>query len=47
VLDRHVENAPLIFDVAAFVVLSSIVAHGLTDTLGSRWIERRMHARER
>jgi sodium/hydrogen antiporter len=42
VLDRGIGSSPLIFDVAAFVVLSSIVAHGLTDTLGSKWIERRM-----
>jgi hypothetical protein len=28
--------------VAAFVILSSIVAHGFTDTVGARWIERRM-----
>jgi sodium/hydrogen antiporter len=42
VLDRGAENAPLIFDVAAFVVLASIVAHGLTDTVGAHWIERRM-----
>jgi sodium/hydrogen antiporter len=42
VLDRGAGNAPLIFDVAAFVVLASIVAHGLTDTVGSKWIQRRM-----
>jgi sodium/hydrogen antiporter len=44
VLDRGIGSSPLIFDVAAFVVLSSIVAHGLTDTLGSKWIERRMRS---
>ncbi|HMC05900.1 MAG TPA: sodium:proton antiporter [Solirubrobacterales bacterium] len=42
VLDRGVEHGRLIFDVAAFVVLSSILAHGLTDTVGAHWIERRM-----
>jgi NhaP-type Na+/H+ or K+/H+ antiporter len=47
VLDRGAENAPLIFDVAAFVVLASIVAHGLTDTVGSKWIQRRMSEPER
>jgi hypothetical protein len=24
------------------VILASILAHGLTDTVGARWIERRM-----
>jgi NhaP-type Na+/H+ and K+/H+ antiporter len=42
VLNSDVANGPLVFDVAAFVVLASIVAHGLTDTVGARWIERRM-----
>jgi hypothetical protein len=31
-----------VFDVAAFVILGSIVTHGLTDTLGARWVERRV-----
>ena len=34
----------VIFETAAFVILVSIIAHGLTDTLGTRWIERRMEA---
>ncbi len=42
VLDAGVANGPLVFDVAAFVILASIVAHGLTDTVGSRWIARRL-----
>jgi NhaP-type Na+/H+ or K+/H+ antiporter len=42
VLKSDVGAASTIFDVAAFVILSSIVAHGLTDTLGARWIEQRM-----
>jgi sodium/hydrogen antiporter len=42
VLDRAVAEGSLVFDVAAFVILSSIVAHGLTDTIGASWIERRM-----
>ena len=37
-----VANGTLIFDVASFVILASIVAHGLTDTVGSRWIATRM-----
>ena len=42
VLDRGVDGAPLIFDVAAFVVLTSIVVHGLTDTVGTRWMGRQL-----
>jgi NhaP-type Na+/H+ or K+/H+ antiporter len=42
VLKSDVGAASTIFDVAAFVILSSIIAHGLTDTVGARWIERRM-----
>jgi NhaP-type Na+/H+ or K+/H+ antiporter len=44
VLDAAVANASLVFDVASFVILASILAHGLTDTVGARWIERRMKA---
>ena len=32
----------LIFDVAAIVIIASIIAHGLTDTLGARWLARRV-----
>jgi NhaP-type Na+/H+ or K+/H+ antiporter len=42
VLDSHVGEGELIFQIAAFVILASIVAHGLSDTLGARWIEKRM-----
>jgi NhaP-type Na+/H+ or K+/H+ antiporter len=42
VLDSDVANGSLIFDVASFVILASIIAHGLTDTVGARWIARRM-----
>jgi sodium/hydrogen antiporter len=42
VLDADLANGSLVFDVASFVILASIVAHGLTDTVGARWIERRM-----
>jgi hypothetical protein len=34
-----------VFDVAAFVILASIIAHGLTDTVGASWIQRRMGRR--
>src|SRR4051794_3019226 len=42
VLKSDVSDANLIFETAAFVILVSIVVHGLTDTLGARWIERRV-----
>jgi NhaP-type Na+/H+ or K+/H+ antiporter len=42
VLNSHESHRTLIFDLASFVVVSSILAHGLTDTVGSRWIERRL-----
>jgi NhaP-type Na+/H+ and K+/H+ antiporter len=41
VLDSTVANRGLIFEVAAFTVITSIVVHGLTDTVGARWLERR------
>jgi sodium/hydrogen antiporter len=41
VLKSQVGNGELIFDVAAISIVASIVAHGLTDTLGVRWIGRR------
>jgi sodium/hydrogen antiporter len=41
VLNSVVAERNTVFDVAAFVVLASILAHGLTDTLGAGWIERR------
>jgi sodium/hydrogen antiporter len=47
VLDRGVAEGSLVFDVAAFVILSSILAHGLTDTVGASWVERRMEERAR
>jgi sodium/hydrogen antiporter len=42
VLKSRVGEGELIFDVAAIVILSSIVAHGLTDTVGARWMARRV-----
>jgi sodium/hydrogen antiporter len=45
VLKSSVEQGELIFDIAAFTILCSIVAHGLTDTVGASWIERRMRSR--
>jgi NhaP-type Na+/H+ or K+/H+ antiporter len=40
-LKSEVGNGGLIFDVAAITVIASIVVHGLTDTLGARWLARR------
>jgi sodium/hydrogen antiporter len=42
VLDKGLTAGSLVFDVASFTILASIVAHGLTDTVGASWIERRM-----
>ena len=42
VLNSDVGEAGTIFETAAFVILVSIIVHGLSDTLGARWIERRM-----
>jgi len=36
----------LIFDVASFTILTSILAHGLTDTVGASWLERRLQPDE-
>ena len=42
VLKSDAENAKVIFDIAAFTILASIVAHGLTDTVGAGWVGRRV-----
>jgi NhaP-type Na+/H+ or K+/H+ antiporter len=41
VLKSSVGEHQLVFDVAAIVVVASIAAHGLTDTIGARWVDRR------
>jgi sodium/hydrogen antiporter len=41
VFKSDVAGKNLIFDVAAIVIITSIVAHGLTDTVGARWLARR------
>jgi sodium/hydrogen antiporter len=41
VLKSDVGEAELIFDVAAIAIIASIVAHGLTDTVGARWMAER------
>jgi sodium/hydrogen antiporter len=45
VLNSTAPDRTLIFDVAAFTILASIVAHGLTDTVGASWVERRVSRR--
>jgi sodium/hydrogen antiporter len=35
-----VDDGNLIFDIAAIAIIASIVAHGLTDTVGARWLAR-------
>ena len=42
VLKSQVGNGELIFDIAAIAIICSIVAHGLTDTIGARWMARRV-----
>jgi sodium/hydrogen antiporter len=47
VLNSDAGHANVIFEAAAFVILASIVIHGLTDTVGAKWIERRVSAATR
>jgi NhaP-type Na+/H+ or K+/H+ antiporter len=42
VLKSQVGQRELIFDVAAITIIASIVAHGLTDTVGAGWMARRV-----
>jgi NhaP-type Na+/H+ or K+/H+ antiporter len=42
VLNSDVGHRNVIFETAAFVILVSILVHGLTDTVGAKWIERRV-----
>jgi NhaP-type Na+/H+ or K+/H+ antiporter len=44
VLHSAVPHNELVFEAASYVILVSILAHGLTDTVGSRWIARRVPA---
>ena len=46
VLDRGFAGGERIFDLAALVVFTSIIVHGLTDTPGANWIAR-LRASER
>ncbi len=47
VLSAGIANGTRIFDLAALVVFTSILAHGLTDTPGSEWIARHAEVRSR
>jgi NhaP-type Na+/H+ or K+/H+ antiporter len=47
VLKSQVGDSGPIFDIAAFTILCSIVAHGLTDTVGTSLVERAMRRGER
>jgi sodium/hydrogen antiporter len=42
VLKSDVGHGGLIFDTAAITIIASIVAHGLTDTVGAQWLARRV-----
>jgi len=42
VLKSGIDDRSLVFDVAAIAIICSIVAHGLTDTVGAKWMARRM-----
>lgn len=46
VLASSESHRSLIFDVASFTIVTSIIAHGLTDTLGASWLERRLSGKE-
>jgi sodium/hydrogen antiporter len=42
VLKSGIDDRSLVFDIAAIAIICSIVAHGLTDTVGAKWMARRM-----
>jgi sodium/hydrogen antiporter len=41
VLKSTIADRSLVFDVASIVIVASIVVHGLTDTIGARWVGER------
>ena len=47
VLSKGIASGERIFNLAALVVFTSIIVHGLTDTPGANWIARREEARDR
>jgi NhaP-type Na+/H+ or K+/H+ antiporter len=46
VLNSTAPDKTLVFDVASFVILASIMAHGLTDSVGAKWIQRFVSAHD-
>jgi NhaP-type Na+/H+ or K+/H+ antiporter len=42
VLKSSVAERSLVFDIASIVIVASIVVHGLTDTIGARWVGERV-----
>jgi NhaP-type Na+/H+ or K+/H+ antiporter len=46
VLGSAAPQAARVFDIAALTVIVSIVAHGLTDHLGSEWIARHAESKK-
>jgi NhaP-type Na+/H+ or K+/H+ antiporter len=44
VLGKNIEEGRRIFDIAALAVITSIIAHGLTDQPGSEWMARQTEA---
>jgi NhaP-type Na+/H+ or K+/H+ antiporter len=42
VLKSQVDDGGLIFDIASIAIIASITAHGLTDTVGAKWMARRV-----
>jgi NhaP-type Na+/H+ or K+/H+ antiporter len=47
VLNSTAPDRTIVFDTAAATILASVVAHGLTDTVGARWIGERLEEAER
>jgi NhaP-type Na+/H+ or K+/H+ antiporter len=46
VLSDQIDAGARIFNLAALVVVCSIIVHGLTDSAGAEWIASRAEARE-
>lgn len=42
VLESSAPDRTLVFEIISYVILASILAHGLTDTVGARWVERKL-----